>query len=190
MKENLQKIKTRFELRDWLEQNHAMVKECWVIVKRGKPTDKNTLWYLDAVETALCFGWIDSIYKTIEGIGHIQKLSPRVKKSSWSELNKERCRRLEKLGMMTDAGRAVLPDMTESGFVVDEDIQQLFDNNRKLAEKFYEFPQLYQRVRIDAIQREKKKTDIYARMKRNFIKQTLQGKMYGQWNDYGRLLNY
>ena len=64
------------------------------------------LWYLDAVEEALCFGWIDSTVKTIDGVT-LQRFGKRVKNSQWTELNKERCRRLEALGLMTDSGRAV-----------------------------------------------------------------------------------
>ena len=57
---NLLDVKSRTELREWLIQNHKTEKECWVVVKRGRPTDNNTFWYIDAVEEALCFGWIDS----------------------------------------------------------------------------------------------------------------------------------
>ena len=54
---NLLKAKNRDELRQWLEQNHKTEKECWVVVKRGKPKGNNTFWYIDAVEEAMCFGW-------------------------------------------------------------------------------------------------------------------------------------
>ncbi|MGF2942936.1 YdeI/OmpD-associated family protein [Enterococcus xiangfangensis] len=161
-----------------------------MLVKRGQPLDTETFWYLDAVEEALCFGWIDSVHKAIPNFGHAQKLSPRKKKSPWSELNKERCRRLKKLGLMTNSGEAVLPDMNTSNFVIDTDILQLLKEDPELSRKFHGFPQLYQRIRIDAIQREKKKPAVYARMKENFIKNTKQNKMYGLWNDYGRLLDY
>ena len=113
---NLLDIKSRSELRKWLIQNHEKEKECWVVVKRGKPTDDDTFWYIDAVEEALCFGWIDSTTKKITDNVTAQKLCPRKPKSNWSELNKERCRRMERLGLMTDAGRAVLPDMSPEGF--------------------------------------------------------------------------
>lgn len=106
---NLLDVKSRTELREWLIQNHKTEKECWVVVKRGRPTDNNTFWYIDAVEEALCFGWIDSTTKKIADDVTVQKLCPRKPKSNWSELNKERCRRMERLGLMTDAGRAVLP---------------------------------------------------------------------------------
>lgn len=117
-------IKSRAELREWLIQNHKTEKECWVVVKRGRPTDDNTFWYIYAVEEALCFGWIDSTTKKIVDDITAQKLCPRKPRSKWSELNKERCRRMERLGLMTDAGRAVLPDMSPNGFIIDERILQ------------------------------------------------------------------
>ena len=102
---NLPAIKSRSELREWLLQNHKTETECWVVVKRGRPKEDGTFWYVDAVEEALCFGWIDSTVKKIAEDITVQKLCPRKAKSNWSELNKERCRRLERFGMMTDAGR-------------------------------------------------------------------------------------
>ena len=102
---NILKAKNREELRLWLENNYETQKECWVIVKRGKPQNDDTFWYIDAVEEALCFGWIDSTVKKLDTGITIQRLSPRKKGSIWSELNKERCRRMEKLGKMTQAGK-------------------------------------------------------------------------------------
>ena len=93
-----------------------------MVVKRGRPVDDNTFWYIDALEEALCFGWIDSTTKKISEEVTAQKLCPRKPHSNWSELNKERCRRMERLGLMTDAGRAVLPDMSETGFSIVLDI--------------------------------------------------------------------
>ena len=114
---NLLPAKNRDELRQWLLENHNKEDECWVVVKRGRPVDNGTFWYIDAVEEAMCFGWIDSTTKKMDNGITAQRLAPRRKGSMWSELNKERCRRMERLGRMTDAGRAVLPDMSESGFV-------------------------------------------------------------------------
>lgn len=99
---NLLTAKNRNELRVWLAENYDRESECWVIVKRGRPQNDNTFWYIDAVEEAMCFGWIDSTTKTLENGITAQKLTRRKKKSLWSELNKERCRRLEKLGLMTE----------------------------------------------------------------------------------------
>ena len=56
-------IKSKKDFREWLAKNHNTAKECWIQVKRTKPIDKDTFYYIDAIEEALCFGWIDSIHK-------------------------------------------------------------------------------------------------------------------------------
>ena len=110
------------------------------------------------------------------------------KNSPWSELNKERCRRLEKLGLMTQAGRAALP--TEGSFIIDPDVLNALQKNPQTWENFQKFPKLYQRVRIDTVQREKKKKAIYERMLKKLLKNTEKNVMFGEWNDRGRLLDY
>lgn len=98
---NLLPAKNRDELRQWLLENYDKESECWVMVKRGRPVDNGTLWYIDAVEEAMCFGWIDSTTKKMDNGITAQRLAPRRKGSLWSELNKERCRRMERLERMT-----------------------------------------------------------------------------------------
>lgn len=145
---NLLDVKSRNELREWLIQNHKTEKECWVVVKRGRPTDDNTFWYIDAVEEALCFGWIDSTTKKIADDITAQKLCPRKPRSNWSELNKERCRRMERLGLMTDAGRTVLPNMSPNGFIIDKDILQRLKSDPVVWNNFCQFPDLYRRSEL------------------------------------------
>lgn len=60
---NVLDICNRYDFRDWLIRNSATEGECWIAVKRGKTPPDGALWYLDAVEEALCFGWIDSTVK-------------------------------------------------------------------------------------------------------------------------------
>jgi len=187
---NILKITTRADFRKWLIENHNKESECWMVAKKGKTPPTDCVWYLDAVEEVLCFGWIDTTHKKIDGID-MQRFTPRAAKSPWSELNKERCRRLEKLGMMTDAGRQVLPDMSENGFVIDPEIAQAFQDDPTAWENFKTFPKLYQRVRIDSIQRDKKKDrEVFDKRLKKLIEQSRAGKMFGDWNDYGRLLRY
>ena len=81
-----------------------------------------------------------------------QRFAKRGKNSNWTELNKERCGRLEKLGLMTDSGRAVLPDMSEAGLVINQDILMLLQSDNMIWQIFLSFTALYQRVRIDTIQ--------------------------------------
>lgn len=187
---NILNITTRSDFRKWLIENHNKESECWMVAKKGKNPPKDCVWYLDAVEEVLCFGWIDTTHKKINGID-MQRFTPRTNKSQWSELNKERCRRLEKLGLMTASGRAILPDMTENGFVIDKEIYQAFQENLTAWENFNSFSKLYQRVRIDSIQRDKKKDkEVFDKRLKKLIEQSEVGKMFGDWNDYGRLLDY
>ena len=187
---NILKAKNREELRLWLENNYEIQKECWVIVKRGKPQNDDTFWYIDAVEEALCFGWIDSTVKKLDTGITIQRLSPRKKGSIWSELNKERCRRMEKLGKMTQAGKKVLPDMSEKGFNIDIDILEALKKDEIVWANFHKFPSLYQRLRIYNIKIKKKNPQLFQKRLEKLIENTKKGIMYGEWNDNGRLLNY
>ncbi len=123
--ENVLDFTERSEFREWLREHHSSERGCWIALKRGRGPAEGRMRYLDAVEEALCFGWIDTTVKTLGGAA-MQKFMPRSRRSSWSELNKERCRRLEMLGLMTDAGRAVLPDMSPEGFVIDAEIGEAF----------------------------------------------------------------
>ena len=91
--------------------NHATAKECWVTVNRTKQPRTDSIPYLDVVEEALCFGWIDSTYKGLPDGRGAQRLTPRRKGSHWTELNKQRCADLEQRGLMTDVGRAAIPKL-------------------------------------------------------------------------------
>lgn len=187
---NLLSVSNRDEFRKWLIEHHTIEKECWVIVKRGDPKNDDTFWYIDAVEEAMCFGWIDSTTKTLENGITAQKFVPRKANSLWSELNKERCRRMEKLGKMTDAGRAVLPDMSENGFTINETILKALQADKTVWNNFMSFPPLYRRVRIDTIQIKQNQPELFNSRLQKFIENTRQGVMYGKWNDNGRLIDY
>lgn len=94
----------RRQLRQWLMENHSSAKECWVVLSRSKNPPAGVLPYLDVVEEALCFGWIDSTLKKLPDGRLAQRLSPRRKNSHWTELNKHRCEALISNGLLTDAG--------------------------------------------------------------------------------------
>ncbi|RIX51475.1 thymidylate synthase [Paenibacillus nanensis] len=185
--ENLLPAKSREELRAWLQENGKTEKCCWIIVSM-KPRP-GTLLYLDAVEESLCFGWIDGVKKKISDTETAQRLSPRSKRSLWTELNKERVRRLERLGLMTDEGRKALPDMNPHSFQIDPVIEQRLREDKKVWEHFMAFPELYKRVRIDTIQSLKNEPEVFKSRLDKFIASTRENKMYGQWHDDGRLLD-
>lgn len=95
---------------------------------------------------------------------------------------------MERLGRMTDAGRAVLPDMSEKGFVIDKVVLDALQGDAEIWENFQKFPSLYQRVRIDTIQIKKKQLELFQSRLQKLLDNTKAGTMYGEWNDNGRLL--
>ena len=105
---NLMTFTERKQLREWFEKYHLSEKSCWVACNRAKTPKADTLPYIEIVEEALCFGWIDSTLNKLPDGQLAQRLSPRRKVSHWTELNKERCRQLEAKGLMTDSGRKAL----------------------------------------------------------------------------------
>lgn len=183
---NILDICHREDFRRWLVEHHATDKECWIAVKRGKTPPADSLWYLDAVEEALCFGWIDSTLKRVEGVA-LQRFGPRTKNGRWTELNKARCRRLESLGLMTDSGRAVCPDL-DADMVIDAEVTEAFQSNPTAWTNFLTFPALYRRVRIDNIQRNRNCSQIFISRLNKLIEASERGEMIGDWHDCGRLL--
>ncbi|MBR1517628.1 MAG: YdeI/OmpD-associated family protein [Bacteroidales bacterium] len=178
--------RSRSEFRQWLLLHAQNATECWLELRRGQPKADGSFYYLDAVEEALCFGWIDSTQKKVDG-RLLQRFSPRQPKSAWSELNKERVRRLERLGLMTDSGRRVLPDMDPAHFVVDPDLKAALEA-ADAWETFCRFPTLYQRVRAYNVAFYKKRSpSTYRNALSHLVSATRDGILFGQWDDYGRL---
>lgn len=180
-------VTTREELRRWYEENHDTAAEMVIPCSRAKVDKPGIIRYLDAVEEALCYGWIDSSTKSIDGVFY-QRFSPRRKSGEFSALNWARCQRLEKLGLMTDAGRAVIPADIERRLIPKADIIAALKADPIVWKNFKSFPPLYQSIRIWNIERSRKNPAVFNRMLSNLIAHTRKGKMYGDWNDGGRLL--
>lgn len=178
------KARDRRDWRSWLEQYHTTSNEIWLLF--DDLPECSTISYLDAVEEAICFGWIDSIQKRFSAHERAQRFTPRKPRSNWTELNKERARRLIRLGMMTDAGLAILPDLTIK-FEVPKDIAEVLQAEPEAWSNFLAFPDLYQRVRIGYIEEMRKKPIEFERRLRNFVKKTACNQLFGNWNDEGRL---
>ena len=101
-------VTTSDEFRKWLIQNHQTKKEIWLIQYK-KATKKPSINYVEAVEEALCFGWIDGLEKGMDAERYALRFSPRRPKSNWTNTNKDRARKMIAQGRMTTAGRAALP---------------------------------------------------------------------------------
>jgi len=107
-------FKNRYEWRSWLEENHDKETEIWLVYYKVK-VEKESIKYKEAVEEALCFGWIDSTVKRIDGEKHMQRFTPRKVKSNWSAINKERVSRLTKEGLMTEFGLKAIEIAKQNG---------------------------------------------------------------------------
>ena len=102
-------LKTPAEFRRWLQKNHQMKIEIWLIFYKKK-SGRQTLTIAQAVEEALCFGWIQSRLKPLDPQSFAVRFSPRHKGSIWSPANLKRVRKLIAERRMTEAGMEVLPD--------------------------------------------------------------------------------
>jgi uncharacterized protein YdeI (YjbR/CyaY-like superfamily) len=105
---------TQEDWRAWLAENHATAKEA-LLVFHKKRTGKPGLTYLEALEEALCFGWIDGILRRIDDEKHMIRFCPRRRNSIWSEQNKKRVRKLIREGRMTEAGLARIEEAKANG---------------------------------------------------------------------------
>ncbi|HET6847143.1 MAG TPA: hypothetical protein VFH29_09935 [Anaerolineales bacterium] len=101
-------VTTRQEFRRWLHKHHADRSEIWLI-RYKKVTGKPSLDYVQAVEEAICYGWIDNIEKSIDAERFALRFSPRRPKSNWTATNLERARAMIEKKKMTRAGLATLP---------------------------------------------------------------------------------
>jgi uncharacterized protein YdeI (YjbR/CyaY-like superfamily) len=164
-----------FAWRTWLERHHAQSKAIWLVTDKRVPN----ISYLEAVEEALCFGWIDGIAKRIDPHCTAQRFTPRRANSHWTELNKERARRLIVLGRMTDAGCAVLPDLSLEAFRIAPDIQAALRADPQTWHHFQAFPDLYQRIRIGYIEEMRRNQPVFESRLRHFLERTRQNKQFG-----------
>ena len=104
----------RNEWRLWLEENHSSEKEVWVVIQKKK-SQRTGLRYEEAVEEAVCFGWIDSKMQSVDAKSFRQRFSPRKKNSIWSKKNKQTAKKMIKAGKMTEAGLAEINKAKENG---------------------------------------------------------------------------
>lgn len=146
---NLLYVAAREEWRAWLEEHHATTAEVWLVFYK-KHTGKPRVAYGDAVEEALCFGWIDSIARKLDDDRFAQKFTPRKDHGNWSALNLERMKRLIANGRMTPAGLAKFepapqPQRFESGAEIPSFIAEALRAHPAAAENFQRLAPSYQR---------------------------------------------
>jgi uncharacterized protein YdeI (YjbR/CyaY-like superfamily) len=165
--------------RAWLAEHYATEKEIWLVYPR-KHTGRPRIPYNDAVEEALCFGWIDSTQKTLDGDHTAQRYSPRRPGVPYSQPNKERLHRMLSQGLVLDEVRARLPDVSVDGFRIPPDIEQALRENPVVWENFQRYSPSYQRIRVAFVEDARKdRPDDFRTRLRNLIDKTARNKQFG-----------
>ncbi len=174
---------TRAEWRQWLEANHRTEPEVWLRTFT-KASGMSSISYNDLVEEALCFGWIDGAVKKYDPDSMVQRVTPRRKKSSLSELNRQRIWKLQANGLMTPAGIEPIKDQIGSPgdpVNIPDWVEAQLRAEPMVWDTFQSFPYLYQRLKIGWIAEIKGSSRQAEAQKRldYLIKMTRQGKKYG-----------
>ncbi len=176
-------VKERNAWRKWLAKNHKKKREIW-LVYYNKASKKPRIAYNDAVEEALCYGWIDSTAKKIDDKMFAQRFTPRNPKSPVSEMNKERIRIMIKQKRMTSYGlKAVsrfFDKKKKEKFVIAKDILAALKENSEVWKNFIAFPESYKRVRIGYIESQRRHNhEAFKKSLNNFVKRTAKNKKFG-----------
>lgn len=140
--------KDRNEWRNWLKDNYNTSKGVWLVYYK-KNSRGSSVTYEEAVEEALCFGWIDSTVNSIDEERYMQLYTPRKINSIWSKLNKERVEKLIRQGLMTDAGLSKIEAAKKNGYwdllssiddlIIPSDLEMAFSQNEIAYKNFNEF---------------------------------------------------
>jgi uncharacterized protein YdeI (YjbR/CyaY-like superfamily) len=164
--------------RDWLKKNYKTKSEIWLVYYK-KGTGKPRIEYNDAVEQALCFGWIDSIIKTLDEERTVQRFSPRKPKAKYSQANIERLRSLVVQKKVIKEVIESLGNVLNAEFVIPPDILQVIKANDEAWKNFQKFSDSYKRIRIAFIDGARNRPEEFKKRLRHFIEMTEKNKMFG-----------
>lgn len=170
--------RNRKEWRRWLRANHQTAREIWLIYYK-KASGKPRVAYNDAVDEALCFGWIDSILKPIDEHKYAQRYSPRRKTSKLSDMNRERVRRLTKAGLMTKAGLDAIAHTGKGPTALPADILKRLQADPLAWKYFQKFPASYKRIRVGWIHAARHRRTAFEQRLRYFVKMTARNQRFG-----------
>lgn len=166
----------REEWRKWLSKNYRTAKEVWFVFPM-KETGEESLSYNDAVEEALCFGWIDSTIKHIDNTHRAQHFTPRKKGSAYSRPNIERLIWLEKNNLLMEEIRLEVLELIRAPYVFPDDIISIIKTDLRTWENFNSLSDGYKRIRIAYIDAARKRPEEFKKRLENFIAKTHDGKI-------------
>jgi uncharacterized protein YdeI (YjbR/CyaY-like superfamily) len=169
---------SREEWRKWLQNNFSSEKELWLIFP-NKQTEKPCLVYNDAVEEALCFGWIDGIGKNLDEGHRVQRFTPRKNKNYYSQANKERIKWLWKKDLIHPSIKNELEKVVNEVFVFPEDIINRIKQDELSWGNYQNFSESYKRIRIGYIAAARNRPQEFEKRLSNFLNKTRKNKQFG-----------
>lgn len=171
-------VTDRKKWRKWLEMNFDSEEDIWLVFP-NKASGKPRLPYNDAVEEALCFGWIDSTIKSLDEDNSVQRFTPRNPKSGYSQPNKERLRWLRENKMIHPSIKNTVNEVLREKFVFPEDIITELKKDNEVWKNYQKFSMPYKRIRIAYIDSARIRPDEFDKRLANFIKKTKENKQIG-----------
>lgn len=166
------------EWRAWLRKNHTTSHEIWLIYYR-KSSGKPRISYNEAVDEALCFGWIDGIQKGIDADRLAQRFTPRRPGSKTSEMNKARARRLIRERRMTRAGLDAIGSLKTKRLVIAADVRAAFARDPIAWKHFQGFPTAYRRIRLAFVEGARGRPAEFERRLRNLVRRSARNERFG-----------
>jgi uncharacterized protein YdeI (YjbR/CyaY-like superfamily) len=168
----------REDWRAWLEKHFRNEPDIWLVYPK-KSSGEPRIPYNDAVEEALCFGWIDSTVKTLDENRSAQRFSPRNPKSSYSQTNKERLRWLAGEGLLHPSVHEAAGRAMNERFTCPPDIMQEIEANEAAWKHWRGFSNAYKRIRLAYIDTARTRPEEFRKRLDNLIKKTEQNKQIG-----------
>lgn len=177
----MQEIETKYfikrqDWRKWLEAYFETKDDIWLEYPLKK-SGKERILYNDAVEEALCFGWIDSTVKSLNEETTIQRFCKRRKNSTFSQPNIERLKWLSENNLIHNSIKKDVLKIIQQEFIFPEDIIKQLKSNKAVWENYQSFSEPYKRIRIAYIDSARKRPDEFEKRLSNFIDKTKDNKL-------------
>jgi uncharacterized protein YdeI (YjbR/CyaY-like superfamily) len=171
-------VADRRRWRAWLRKNYRTEKEIWLVYYK-RTSGRPRIAYNDAVEEALCFGWIDSTVRKLDAQRFAQRFSPRRPRSPYSQANQERLRALIAAGQVMKDVLTTLGNLPGTTFVVPPDILRALQAEPEAWKNYQHFSESYRRIRVAFIDGARSRPAEFNKRLGYFIKMTAKNKQFG-----------
>jgi uncharacterized protein YdeI (YjbR/CyaY-like superfamily) len=176
MENKIEYFENRKDWRKWLIENFDAADEIWFVFP-NKSSGEKRITYNDAVEEALCFGWIDSTIKAFDKEHKIQRFTPRNPKSAYSQANKERLKRLLDNKMIHPKFEVTVQNVLSEPFMFPKDIIDRLKEDKTVWKNYQQFSDAYKRIRVAYVEAARKRPEEFEKRLDYFIDKTKKNKM-------------